>query len=76
MLIDGAHSLGMLPLHLDKLGADYYITNCHKWFSSHKGCALMYVRKDRQSTVAPLVISHGYGHGFNSDFMWTGKVNM
>ena len=74
VLVDGAHALGILPLNLHELGADYYTTNCHKWFSAFKGCALLYVKRSLQSTVKPLVISHGFGHGFNSDFMWTGMI--
>ncbi|XP_072018992.1 uncharacterized protein [Amphiura filiformis] len=72
VLVDGAHGLGILPLNLHELDVDYYTTNCHKWFSSFKGCALLYVKKSLQSTVGPLIISHGFGHGFNSDFMWSG----
>ncbi|XP_060551212.1 uncharacterized protein LOC132712792 [Ruditapes philippinarum] len=72
VLIDGAHGLGSLPLNITSLDPDYYITNAHKWFCSPKGTALMYVRKELQTLTRPLIISHGFGSGFNSEFIWAG----
>ena len=60
VLLDAAHGIGMIPLHLEKLGASYVTSNCHKWLCAPKGSAFLYVRKDKQSKIQPLTISHGH----------------
>lgn len=72
VLIDGAHALGAIHLDLRSLDPDYYVSNAHKWFCAPKGCAFMYVKKELQSQTRPVVISHGFGSGFNSEFIWAG----
>ena len=54
---------------------DYFVTNCHKWLAAPRGTAVMWVRRDRQAAVRPLVVSHGSGAGFTSDFIWDGGWN-
>ncbi|XP_041463183.1 L-cysteine desulfhydrase-like [Lytechinus variegatus] len=72
VLIDGAHALGALPLDMKDLSPDYYTANAHKWLCNPKGCAFLYVREELRSQTRPLVVSHGFGSGFNSEFIWSG----
>ncbi|XP_041348753.1 L-cysteine desulfhydrase-like [Gigantopelta aegis] len=72
VLVDGAHALGSISLRLKNLKPDFYVSNAHKWFCGPKGAAFLYVDKTFQSVIRPVVISHGFGSGYNSEFIWTG----
>jgi isopenicillin-N epimerase len=72
VLIDGAHAPGMLSLDVSAIGADWYVGNCHKWLMAPKGSGFLWTPPERQAETHPLVISHGYGLGFASEFDWVG----
>ncbi len=72
VLIDGAHAPGSIPLDVPALGADYYIGNCHKWLMAPRGCGFLWAMGERQGSLHPLAISHGFGKGFAAEFDWTG----
>jgi isopenicillin-N epimerase len=73
VLVDAAHGPGQLDFDIAGLGADYVVANCHKWLCGARGSALMWVARGRQAGVRPLVVSHGSGVGFLSDFIWDGE---
>jgi isopenicillin-N epimerase len=59
-IVDGAHVAGHIPLNLAELQADIYTGACHKWMCAPKGCSFLYVKKEFQKMLDPLVISWGY----------------
>lgn len=77
-LVDAAHAPGMVELDLSATRAAYVTGNCHKWLCTPKGAAFLWVRRELQGEVRPLVISHGANAGlqgpgrFRAEFDWTG----
>jgi isopenicillin-N epimerase len=59
-IIDGAHVPGHIDLDLQSLDPDYYTGACHKWMMAPKGCSFLYVKKQWQSDLNPLIISWGW----------------
>jgi hercynylcysteine S-oxide lyase len=74
-LVDGAHSLGSIPIDVQALGCDYYVANAHKWLFSPRTTALLFVARDAERHIHPLTISHAYdelGSRIVSEFAWRG----
>ncbi len=72
-VIDGAHAPGQIEIDLAALGADVYTGNLHKWLCAPKGAGFLWVRRELQAQIEPLVVSWGYGPERNlfedSDFV-------
>ena len=60
-IIDGAHTIGQIPLDMAAIDADFYLSNAHKWLCSPKGSAFIYARRNLHQLLEPLVVSWGWG---------------
>lgn len=72
VLVDGAHAIGQLPLALDALGADWYLSNLHKWAYAPRGTALLHASAEAAPLTRPVLTSHYIGMGFPHSFDYVG----
>lgn len=54
VIIDGAHAFAQFDYRIPDFGADYYGASLHKWLGCPLGSGLLYVRKDRITSLWPL----------------------
>jgi selenocysteine lyase/cysteine desulfurase len=55
VFVDGAHAFAHFPFTRDELECDYYGTSLHKWLLAPIGTGFLYVRKDRQRALWPMM---------------------
>ncbi|HEY2482249.1 MAG TPA: aminotransferase class V-fold PLP-dependent enzyme [Caulobacteraceae bacterium] len=72
VLVDGAHAIGHIPLDLGDLGADWYVSNLHKWLYAPKGSALLYASNRAREITRPAITSHFVEMGFPKAFDYLG----
>ncbi|MBW4555055.1 MAG: aminotransferase class V-fold PLP-dependent enzyme [Trichormus sp. ATA11-4-KO1] len=56
VLVDAAQSVGLLPLNLSELGADFYAFTGHKWLCGPAGVGGLYVRPEVREILHPTFI--------------------
>jgi selenocysteine lyase/cysteine desulfurase len=55
VFVDGAHAFAHFPFKREDLECDYYGTSLHKWLLAPIGTGFLYVRKEKQKKIWPLM---------------------
>jgi selenocysteine lyase/cysteine desulfurase len=55
VLVDGAHSFGLLDFKIPDLHADYFGSSLHKFLSAPIGSGLLWIKKENISKIWPLL---------------------
>ncbi|KAJ9696839.1 hypothetical protein PVL29_008844 [Vitis rotundifolia] len=73
VFVDAAHAIGSVPVDVKEIGADFYVSNLHKWFFCPPSVAFLYCRKSPLSSeVHHPVVSHEFGNGLAIESSWIG----
>lgn len=54
VMVDGAHAVAHIPVNLTELGCDYYGSSLHKWLGAPLGCGILYVKKEKITSLWPM----------------------
>ena len=57
--VDGAQTVGMLPIEAETSGVDFYAASPHKWVQSPKGLGLLYARPEKRTRLRALWVTWG-----------------
>tara|TARA_B100001173_G_scaffold24423_1_gene19345 strand:- start:1051 stop:2226 length:1176 start_codon:yes stop_codon:yes gene_type:complete len=90
-IIDGAHVPAHIALDIKELDPDYFTGALHKWLCCPKGISFLYVKKEHQEGIQPMVKSWGWGEEYEkfksstqlhsssrfiNVFQWQGTMDM
>ena len=75
VMVDAAQSVGVLPLNLAELGADFYAFTGHKWLCGAAGLGGLYIRPEAMAQLSPVFVGwrsvtknqHGHPTGWLPD---------
>jgi isopenicillin-N epimerase len=78
--IDGPHAVAMVPVDVGAIGCDFYAASCHKWLSGPFGSGFLYVRREHQSDLKPVITSWGKSLSgrqprWQDEFHWPGTFD-
>ena len=59
ILIDGAQTVGNIPVNVRDYECDFYAANGHKWLCGPKGTSFLYVNPDSAITLSPTFLAFG-----------------
>ena len=59
MVVDGAQSVGQVPVDVVAMDVDAYAGSGHKWLLGPKGTGMLYVRKDAAQRIWPVAWEDG-----------------
>lgn len=64
VFVDAAHAIGSIDIDVKDIGADFYVSNLHKWFFFPPTAAFLYARKSAVSDgLHHPIVSSQYGKG-------------
>lgn len=55
VMVDGAHSFGLLDFKIPELECDYFGTSLHKFLSAPVGSGMLWIKKEKISKIWPLL---------------------
>jgi selenocysteine lyase/cysteine desulfurase len=64
VIVDGAHSFGLMDFKIPDLHCDYFGTSLHKFLSAPIGSGMMWVKRDKIEKIWPLTC---YGNPHSAD---------
>ncbi len=65
VMLDAAHTPGMLPIDVKELGCDFLASCGHKWLLGPKGTGFLYVRKESAEVLEPYWVGGGSDAGWD-----------
>uniref|UniRef100_A0A5B7BKZ4 Putative L-cysteine desulfhydrase n=1 Tax=Davidia involucrata TaxID=16924 RepID=A0A5B7BKZ4_DAVIN len=76
VFVDAAHAIGSLRVDVKEIGADFYVSNLHKWFFCPPSVAFLHCRRKTPISsdlhLHHPVVSHEYGNGLAIESAWIG----